>query len=132
MSLEVLSLDLFLQRLTQLPVATDHETRVGDGPYDDRGSIDQVLLSLLRHERADVADDRSMRRQIEGGMDVPSRKLDDAFDVNAFVHDGRLVPRNAVGDQALSHGFADRHEAVDASVFPFRERILCDPELDAA
>ena len=64
-------------------------------------------------------------------MQVACRQADNAFDVDPFVHDIDLAARNAVGDQPIAHGAADRQEAVDLGVLPARERVARDGELDA-
>ena len=63
--LEMLVVDLPLERLAQFAVADDHEPRVGHLAHDERRRLDQVVVALVRHQRRHVADDRRVRRQVE-------------------------------------------------------------------
>src|SRR4029453_2668019 len=87
---EMLALDLFFQRLSKVALPADHEPGVRHGADDDCRSVNQMLLAFLGDERADVADDRSMCRQVEGGVDVRRLELGDALDVHAFVNNRSL------------------------------------------
>ena len=56
--LEMVLVHLLFEVLAQLAFAEDDEARVGHLLHDEMRGVDQVALSLVRHERGDVADDR--------------------------------------------------------------------------
>ena len=60
MLLEAPLLDLPLERRSQLALAGDDKARVGDFADDERRGLDEVALTLVRHQRGDVADERGL------------------------------------------------------------------------
>src|SRR5688572_27941108 len=127
MTFEMLALDLLFECRTQFAFAKNHEPGIRESVEDDRGSLNEMELALLRDERADVADDRRMSREKKCGMYVGRRKVHDALDVNALMDDCGLLPRDAVRDEPISNGLADCDETGDASVLPSRKRVVRDP-----
>ena len=72
--LEAMLLDLSLERRPQLALAGDDEARVGHFADDERRRFDEVPLSLVRHERRDVADDRRLMREKQLLVQVGARR----------------------------------------------------------
>ena len=132
MTFEMLAFDLLFECRTQFAFAKNHEPSIRDSAEDDRGSINEMVLALLRDERADVTDDRRMSRKKKCGMYVGRWKVHDALDVNALMDDGGFLPRDAVRNEPIPNGLANCDETGDASVLPFRKRVVRDPELDAS
>jgi hypothetical protein len=130
--LEVLLLDLALERGAQLPFAGDDESRVGHLLDDDRGGIDQMALPLVRDERGDVADDRRVVRQPELGVQVDRRRGGDVREIDAFVDGDGVRRRHAVGDDHVANRVGRADEAVHLPVLPARKGVPLHVEVDAA
>ena len=94
--------------------------------------VDEMALTLVRHQRRDVADDRRVVRQPEGLMDVDRWRCGHVFDVDAFVDRDRPLGGHAVGDEHLADGFRRGDEAVHLPVLPSRKRIAAEVKVDAA
>ena len=124
--------DLILERRPQLAIADNNESRVGHLAHGDRGGVDEMVLTLVRHERGNVPDDWRLHRQVEGGTDVGGVQPDDPLHVDTFVHDGDLRSGDTIGHETVADDPAVGDEPVDLRVGPARERRVADARLDAA
>ena len=77
---------LAFQRWPQLAFAGDHETRIRDLADNELRGLDQVTLTLVWHERGDVAHDRGMMRQPEILVNLGHGRRVDAVEVDALVY----------------------------------------------
>ncbi len=128
MTLEVFVTDVLLECVPQFAVADDHESRIGDLTHRERRRIDQIVLSLVRHQGRNVADDRCLRREEEGGAHVRGLQSLDAVDVHAFVDDGDLCAWHAVGDETIADDAAVGDEPVHLCIGPSRKRRVLQSE----
>ena len=115
----------------QLAFAEDDEVRVGDVAQHLRHRLDQKLLPLVRHQRADVDEHRHAVRQPELGVDVDGRQPADLGDIDAVVHDDDLIGRDAVVHEDVADGVRRGDEEIDLPVLPPRERVLLQVKVDA-
>ncbi len=124
---------LLLEVLAQLAFAEDHEARVGHLLHHEVRGVDQVALSLVRHQRGDVADHRRAVRQPERLVHVhrPARRATCSTSIPSCT----VTVRSAGTPSAIEH-LPDRlgrgDEAVDLAVLPARERVALEVEVDAA
>ena len=96
---EVQMLDLVLERRAKLALAEHEEARLRHVAHHDRGRVDQVLLSLVRHQRGDVADDQRVRREPVLLADVQRLDGGHAIDVDALVDRRGPLGGHAVLDE---------------------------------
>ena len=115
---EMLVANVLFECRSQLTIADDDESRVWDLTHRNRGGVDQMMLTLVRHERRDVPDDRRLGWQVERGPHVRWLQSDNPFDVNAFVDDGDLAAWDAVGDEPVADHAAVGDEPVHLRVGP--------------
>ena len=90
---EMVVLDLALERGSQFAFTRDDEPRVRYLRQHQPRGLDQMALSLVRHERGHVADDRRLVRQPEILVEVRRRGGLDASEIDAFVDGDRRGPR---------------------------------------
>jgi len=120
-----------LERGAQLAFAEDDEPDVRH-PLDEKvRRVDEIPVSLVRHQRGDVADDGAAVRQRERGVQVDRRGGSDGVHVDAFVNGHDPLRRHAVADQHLANGIGCRDEAIDLAVLPAREGIALEVKIDA-
>ena len=124
-------LDLPLQLRPQLALAEDHQVRVRHFAEHQRHRVDQIPLSLVADQRADVDDHRHAVRQPVLRVQIERRPILNLLDVDPVVHD-----LNAPGGDAILHeDVLDRarrgDEAVDLAVFPLREGVRLEMKVDA-
>ena len=102
-----------LEVLPQRSLAEDHEPGVRHVPHHERGGVDKVTLSLVRHQRGDIAHHRRVVRQPVLRPDVNRRRLGHAFDVDPLMHGDRTAPVDAVlHEQATDRFGRDGQEAL--------------------
>ena len=118
--------------LAQLAFAEHDEARVGNFLDDEVGRFYQVALPFVRHERGDVADHRRAMRQPERLVHVHRRRGGDVLDVDAFMNGDGPIRRHSIRQEQAADRVRRRDEAVDLPVFPPRERIALQVEVDAA
>ena len=94
--------------------------------------LNQVPLTFVRHERADIADDRRLMRKKERLVDVDGRRGEHVLDVDAFVHRDDVRFGNAIGHEHRPDRIRGGDETIDLPVFPSRERIALEMKIDAA
>ena len=121
-----------LEVLAQLAFAEHDEARVGNFLDDEVGRFYQVALPFVRHERGDVADHRRAMRQPERLVHVHRRRGGDVLDVDAFMNGDGPIRRHSIRQEQAADRVRRRDEAVDLPVFPPRERIALQVEVDAA
>ena len=113
-----------LERAAQLTLAEDHEARIGHVAQHERRGVDQVPLTLVGHQRADVADDRRVRRQPERRVHAGRLDVRDALDVDAFVHRHDLRGRDAVGAQDARNRVGGGDERPTCRYFHFENEFV--------
>ncbi len=123
--------DLLLEMVTQLTFAENHEPRVGQLLDHQLRRIDQVALSLVRHQRRHVADHGRAVGQPERFVHVDRRHVLRALDVDPFVHRHGAIGWHAVADEHQANGFRGGDEAVDLAILPAGERVALEVEIDA-
>ena len=96
---EPVVLDLTFQVGSQLAFSRDDETGVRYLSDDQRRCLDQISLTLVRHERGDVPDDRRLVRQPEFLVQPCGWSRRDTVQIHTFVYRDRSCRRNAVRDQ---------------------------------
>ena len=120
------------EMLAQFSLAEDHESRIGQLLHDEVRRFNQVPMTLVRDERAHVADDRRMMRKKERLVNVDGRSGEHMLDVDAFVHRDDMRFGNTIGDEHRADRVGCRDEAVDLSVFPSRKRVALEMKVDPA
>ena len=129
--LEVIFAHLLFEVLPQFTFAEDDEPRVGHLLNDQVRGLDEVPLSLVRHQRRDVADDGCMMRQPENLVYVDSRSGGDVIDVNPFVNGDRAFGGHAICDEHPADCLGGGDEAIHLPMLPARERVAVHVKVDA-
>ena len=86
MLLEVTFAHQVFEVLAQFAFAEDNEAGVRNLLHDEMRGFDEVALTLVRHQRRDVADQRGAVRQPQRRVHVHGWRGIDAVGVDAFVH----------------------------------------------
>ena len=97
----------------------------------DRDGIHQVVIGLVRDERADRSDDGRPVRQPELRVHVGTRRGVHVREVEPVVHDDGATVLDAGRDQGAPHRLRRAHEPVHLPVLPARERVLLDRRIAA-
>ena len=130
MFLEMQTLDLPLEGSFQLALADDQKARVRDALQHEGRRVDEVALPFVWDERCHIADNRRLVREPELLVHVQRRRSTDALEVDPVIDEDRAVGRDPVRDQHRSDLGGDADEAFDLPIFPARERVLADVEVD--
>ena len=105
---EIQVLDLLPERQAQLAFTKDDQVRIRHFTQHERHGVDQILLSLVADQRANIDDHRHAVRQPVLGMQIRRRAMRDLVDVDAVVHHVDPARRNAVLDQDLPDRYGQR------------------------
>ena len=128
--LEVVLVDQAFEVFAQLPFAENDEPGVRDLTHDQVRRFDEIALSLVRHQRRDVADERRSMRQPQRFVHVHGGAATNVGDVDALVHRHRAIGRHAIGQQHLSDRIGRGDEAIDLAVLPSGQRVVLQMKVD--
>src|SRR6185369_4513994 len=120
-----------LQMLAQFPFSKDHESHVGQLLHDEMSGFDEMTLPFVRHERPDSTHNEGMMRKEECLVNVHRRHCDNLLNVDSLVYRDDVRLGYSISHEHRADGVGRRDETVDLSVFPARERVAFEMEINA-
>ena len=125
-------LDLPLERRPQLAFAEDDQVRVRHLAQHVRHRVDQVFLSLVTDQRADIRQHRRAVRQPVLRVNIDGRASCDLRRRRCRRARRRCGPLGCRRARGRADGVGRRDEQVHLPVLPPRERVRLQMEVDAA